>query len=128
MSRVCLYLYIHLNLGFKKTFFAHVFVSGDQTQKQPPAVRALEIPVKYGNKCKRVGQKRRCWWLRDRITCGREEEEEQPGHLGQLLHVEAVAMRNLWERVRASVIDIHEELTGAAVPASVFGKNYKTRH
>lgn len=38
------------------------------------------------------------------------------------------AMRNLWERVGASVIDIHEELPSAAVPASAVGINYKKRH
>lgn len=32
------------------------------------------------------------------------------------------------KRVGASVIDIHEELTAAAAPASVFGANYKKRH
>lgn len=38
------------------------------------------------------------------------------------------AMRNLWERVGASVIDICEELTGAAVPAAVVGIHDKRRH
>lgn len=64
-----------------------------------------------------------------------EQEREWLGHPGQPLHmwrrfvsVRTQAMRSSWERDGACVIDIHEELTRAPVPASAFGINYQKRH
>lgn len=138
----------HRSWSFEKSviFSPLFFVSrGALTQKQPPAVTThkwffqnMEMNAKQPVRCD-GSDAAGGWGTEPPVGAGRGKRRVRAGVAGSSRtaapYVEAF-LRNFvsvrthysWERDGACIIDIHEELTRAPVPASAFGINYQKRN